>query len=91
MEHDQERPVDPDGERLRHALAEPTEAAVAAMHAAVRSGTALPLWSLDPIHIEILERAARAVSLQGAEPETAQRRAVEELHVLSEAGDQPGG
>jgi ABC-type glycerol-3-phosphate transport system substrate-binding protein len=73
------------------ALAEPTEAAVAAMHAAVRSGTALPLWSLDPIHIEILERAARAVSLQGADPETAQRRAVEELHVLSQAGDQPGG
>ena len=73
------------------ALAEPTEAAVAGMHAAVRSGTALPLWSLDPIHIGILERAARAVSLQGAEPDTAQRRAEEELHVLGEAGDQPGG
>jgi ABC-type glycerol-3-phosphate transport system substrate-binding protein len=73
------------------ALVDPAEAAVAAMHAAVRSGTPLPLWSLDPNHVAVLERAARGVSLQGAEPETAQRRALEELRVLGEAGGQPGG
>lgn len=73
------------------ALVEPAESVVAAMHAAVRSGTALPLWTLDPRHIDILERAARAVSLQGTDPETAQRRALDELHVLSAAGEEPGG
>jgi ABC-type glycerol-3-phosphate transport system substrate-binding protein len=73
------------------ALVEPTEAAMAAMHAAVRSGAALPLWPLDPRYAAILERAARAVSLQGADPETAQRRAIEELRVLGEAAGETGG
>jgi hypothetical protein len=73
------------------ALVDPTDAGVAALHAAVRSGMAQPLWSIDPDHIAILERAARAVSLQGTEPETAQRRAIEELRVLGEVEGQPGG
>ena len=52
---------------------------VAAMHAALLGGAPLPLWPEVEAYIEILERAARAVSLQGADPETAQRRAIEEL------------
>jgi ABC-type glycerol-3-phosphate transport system substrate-binding protein len=51
----------------------------AQMYEAILGGTALPLWSPDPIHLEILERAARAVSVQGATVDTALRRAIDEL------------
>ena len=58
---------------------EPDAADVAAMHAALLDGAPLPLWPEVQTYTETLERAARAVSLQGADPETAQRRAIEEL------------
>ncbi len=58
---------------------EPEAAKVAAMQAALLSGSPLPLWPEAEAYTDTLERAARAVSLQGADPETAQRRAIEEL------------
>lgn len=75
------------------ALSNPTQAAHIPVHAAVppppgqlgqmdRSlleGVALPLWTIPSDQQETLERAARAVSLQGTDVETAIRRAIEEL------------
>jgi ABC-type glycerol-3-phosphate transport system substrate-binding protein len=62
-----------------HAATVPLVGPPAQMRAAILGGTALPLWSPDPRYMEALERAARAVSVQGAEVETALRRAIDEL------------
>lgn len=54
------------------------------MHQSLLGGWSQPLWTVPQDQVEILERAARAVALQGADVETALRRAMEELAAPTE-------
>ncbi len=69
-----------------HAAVPPPPGYLGQMHQALLGGSALPLWTVPEEQLGILERAARAVSLQGADVETALRRALEEL---AEATEEP--
>lgn len=55
------------------------------MNEALLGGAPRPLWAVPEDQLDLLERAARAVSLQGTDVETALRRAMDEL-----AGDGEG-
>lgn len=62
-----------------HAAVPSPPGALGQMHEALLGGQPLPLWTAPEQQLAVLERAARAVSLQGADVETALRRAIEEL------------
>lgn len=67
-----------------HAAVPSPAGALGQMHQALLGGWSLPLWTIPAEQVGILERAARAVSLQGADVETALRRAMEELAAPTE-------
>ncbi|MFQ5942136.1 MAG: ABC transporter substrate-binding protein [Anaerolineales bacterium] len=62
-----------------HISAPPLPGHVGQMHAALLEGTALPTSSPRPEYVEVLERAARAVSVLGTPVELALQRAIAEL------------
>ncbi len=62
-----------------HISAPPLPGHVGQMHSALLQGTALPTTVLRPEYIEVLERAARAVSVLGTPVDIALQRAITEL------------
>jgi ABC-type glycerol-3-phosphate transport system substrate-binding protein len=62
-----------------HISAPPLPGHVGQMHSALLQGTALPTSDIRPEYIEVLERAARAVSVLGTPVELALQRAIAEL------------
>lgn len=62
-----------------HAAVPPPTGVLGQMDQSLLGGVALPLWTIPADQVDVLERAARAVSLQGTDVETALRRAIEEL------------
>ncbi|MFQ5921824.1 MAG: ABC transporter substrate-binding protein [Anaerolineales bacterium] len=62
-----------------HISAPPLPGHVGQMHSALLEGTALPTSSPRPEYVEVLERAARAVSVLGTPVELALQRAIAEL------------
>ena len=62
-----------------HISAPPLPGHVGQMHAALLDGTALPMQEPRPEFVEVLERAARAVSVLGTPVELALQRAITEL------------
>lgn len=62
-----------------HISSPPLPGHVGQMHSALLQGTALPTLDLRPEYIEVLERAARAVSVLGTPVELALQRAIAEL------------
>jgi ABC-type glycerol-3-phosphate transport system substrate-binding protein len=62
-----------------HISAPPLPGHVGQMHSALLQGTALPTSDLRPEYVEVLERAARAVSVLGTPVDLALQRAIAEL------------
>ena len=62
-----------------HISAPPLPGHVGQMHSALLQGTALPTSNFRPEYIEVLERAARAVSVLGTPVDLALQRAIAEL------------
>ena len=65
-----------------HISAPPLPGHVGQMHSALLQGTALPTSDIRPEYIEVLERAARAVSVLGTPIEIALQRAITELAAM---------
>ena len=72
-----------------HISAPPLPGHVGQMHAALLRGTALPTSSPRPEYVEVLERAARAVSVLGTPIELALQRAIAELAAVPDVQSSP--